>query len=673
MPDFFNEKLVVTGTELVPAFYKSRNSLEVTVSRSEKRGYGLKRIQRGGGANKVLLIDFDSLPKNIQEAIGDPRSDKHILERYYTTDKDAVDFYTNFVFGDGSYIQDAYVEQYVTNASMLKALIALKIDREREIFSKGSVPKRIISTLLSDAMSFNTVLQKKWNVQHDLPESEKRFKETFNDFAKNGYIMLISKRHKNQNAKKMNDQIVQLLNNIFAGQKHKPTYAEVAGQYEGFLNGYVEVAKNNDGEMYDPKEFRKIGSGIIKNYLAKWENKIGNEAKRSGDRQKLKAKFTAYHDLDKPKYAGSIISIDDRQPPFEYAKGNRVWFYNGIDLGSECFTTWVYGKTKEGIIIDFYRQMVRNYAEWGLNLPAELECESSLNSSFKETFLKEGNMFENVRIEANNARGKRIEQYYRPLRYNIEKKEEGWIARPFALSESNQMGGEKVPLIPYNEIVEKGLRAIETWNNMPHSVDTSKTRWEYFLEKQHPNLKPTNYRAILPYLGHKTTSSCNAGIILLDNGKCLLGDHGEIYTGERLINLMKRVEGKTIDIYWLDGNDGKILKALIYIGDQYICEALPKPSYQKAKIEQTPDDLAKREVMSKYAATIEGYMTRKRNELEPVTVIDNRPMTLNNKFQIPGLKRVVENNEPVEVIEEVEESELMGNETSFKTALKDRF
>ena len=86
-----------------------------------------------------------------------------------------------------------------------------------------------------------------------------------------------------------------------------------------------------------------------------------------------------------------------------------MWFYLGIDLGSEAITTWVYGTSKEGIILDFYRQMVRNYAEWGLPLPDEIECESNLNAAYREGFLKSGNMFQNVRIEANSARSKRCE------------------------------------------------------------------------------------------------------------------------------------------------------------------------------------------------------------------------------------------------------------------------
>ena len=679
MPEFWNNLLVVKESELVPTFYKSLNSLEAQVSKHKKLGYGIKSVQRGGGPNTHLLIDFDSLYPHMKEYLGDPRKGRHILERYYRTDKETINFYTEYKFNDGSYIDDYLQQRYITNASMIKALLALKEDRIREIITKSGKVKNIYGALLSDAMSFNPVLKKKYNYEHTLPESEKRFREALEKFAKNSYITVISGKQKNVNAKKMNDKIIQLLNNMFSGQTHKPTYAEVSGQYEGYLNGYVTIINDETAEEYNPKEYKPISESTIQAYLSQWENKIGNEAKRSGDRQKLMSKFSPYFKLEMPKYSGSIVSIDDRQPPFEYEKGKRMWFYNAIDLGSEAFTCWVYGKTKEGIILEFYRQLVRNHNEWGLNLPAELECESSLNSSFKDTFLRDGYMFENVRIEANSARSKRIEAFFKPLRYGLEKKREGWLARPFALSESNQSGNKPQPIIPYNDIIIGCLKDIETWNNMPHSVHTNKTRWEVFIENQHPNIKPTNYKAILPYLGYKTQTSCHVGQIKLQGNDYILGDNGSIYTGEKLIQLMTNVEGENVDIYWIDDNEGKVFKALVYMGNQYICEALSKPETTRAKIERTEESEKNRELMSRYKATVDGFMSSQKCKLDNVTIIDSRPLTLNNKFSIFGnkpLKQVQGDVESeVEILPESQEEEfdLIPVESTYKSSLKERF
>jgi len=194
-----------------------------------------------------------------------------------------------------------------------------------------------------------------------------------------------------------------------------------------------------------------------------------------------------------------------------------------------------------------------------------------------------------------------------------------------------------------------------------------------FCENQHPNLRPTNYLAFMRHLGYKTTTSCNAGIIRLQRQEWLLGDQGKIYTGDRLIKLMKLTEGQTVDVYWLDANNGTILKALVYIGDTYICEALPKPVYHRAKLEQTAADHEAREIMSSYATTIEAYQRRRKNELQSVTVIDNTPVTLNNKFKIPALHQNELIHEPEILPEPDLEEDLITVERSFKSSLRDRF
>jgi hypothetical protein len=465
---------------------------------------------------------------------------------------------------------------------------------------------------------------------------------------------------------------------MFAYQTDKPTATKVSRQYEGFLTDYVEVINNSTGEMYDPKEFPKLSQATIKNYLAKWTSKVGTHTIRSGNRQVWMSKFRPYHDMIQPKFSNSIISVDDRQPPFEYAKGKRMWFYNAIDLGSEAFTTWVYGQNKEGIIIDFYQQMVRNYTEWGFNLPAELEGEMSLNSSFLNTFLQEGNMFQFTHIEANNARGKRIEAYYRPLRYDLEKEREGWLARPFALSEPNQSGAKPQPFVPYDLLAEGCLKDIETWNNMEHSKIKGKTRWEVFTEMQNPDVKPTNWRAFLPYLGFKTETSCNVGQIALNNKKYLIGENGKLAYSNRLTNLMDQIEGKELDVYWLDGNDGEIMKALVYLRgtDRCVCEAVAKPAHNKAQIERTPEDAANYTAMAKYVSSVDAYIKGQKNKVDRVTVIDNTPKTLNNKFRISGIRKPIsERMEPIEIMEEPEEEDdfFKGIETSFNKDLYDTF
>jgi hypothetical protein len=431
--------------------------------------------------------------------------------------------------------------------------------------------------------------------------------------------------------------------------------------------------------MYNPKEFPKLSKASITNYLSEWTNKIGNEMLRANNRQRMIGKFNPHFGFEKPKYSGSIISIDDRQPPFKYDNGTpsgaRMWFYMGIDVASEAWTCWVYGESKEGIILEFYRQMVRNYVEWGFNLPAELEGEMSLNSAFLDTFLKEGNMFEFTHIEANNARGKIIERYFGKLRYQDEKDKEGWIARPKALAEANQGDDTKIVKIPKATIIQNSLGDIEKWNNRPHRSAEGKTRWEYFCENQHPKLKPTNYHAILPYIGYTTKTSCKVGNIKLNGATFLLGEDGKVALGNRLIELMTELEGQDVHIYWLDNNDGSILKAHIYIGTQYYCEAVAKPLPQKAQIERTEDDEVKWTTLASYSSTVQKYMDERKHSVDKVTVINNTPVaTPKNAFKIKALVRYEQTETETEILPPLPTNEFDNPiEIPIKRSLKDTF
>jgi hypothetical protein len=642
MPHTWNNILVVTVDELVPRCYSTINTLKSNLQRYANKSYGIKKVCIGGNGRQ-MLIDFDSLSSEIRDAIGDPRKCDHILEKFYRIDGEAVIFFRDFRFEDGSALKQETQDRYLINASMIKALFALKFARETERISKGSSTRGIMATLCADSISFQATLKAKHNEQHTLPNNERKFKEALNAFEKEGYSSIISGKHKNKNALKVTDQTLTLLNSIFARSPlSKPTPTEVHHQYQAFINGHVQIISNETGELFNPADFKALSDRTVTKWLTEWASRIGTYAVRSGDRQKHLNQFKPYHSMKLPDYAGAILSIDDRQPPFKCLelKGGRIWFYNGLDVASDAFICAVHGDTKEGLILEFYRQLVRNYAEWGFNLPNELEAEASLNSSFTNTFLRPGAMFQKVHIEANNARAKIIERRFGDLRYRIEKKLEGWQARPHARRESNQAGPEKAKLLPYETIANGSIQAMVQYNNEPHPKHPQLSRWEYFCQNQHPNLQPTNYLSILPYIGHKTPSSCNLGFLRFRRTRdWVLGDNGKIATGDKLINLMRRVEGEKVDIYWLDGNDGLVIKALVFIGDEYICEAMPKPAYNRATIEQTTDDLINKELMNSYEATISAFGRRQKAGLERLTLIDNTPLPP-QKFVMPGTKRL---------------------------------
>lgn len=680
MPQFWNEsnKIAVLVDELVPYYWSSQNVLSKAISQNRNNVYGVKALQNGGGKNRKLIVDFDSLPTHIQKELGDPRLLEHNLLYFYKTDAIAVDFYTSFRRPDGLYMRPEEQQRYITNASVLISLLHLRSRHEAERIKTGMSLRGIYNFLCDESNSFNPILLEKFKLEHNIPTHPTRFKETLNAFETPfnygdrewpyNFFSLIkdAEGKRKQNPIKVDDNVNMILNGLFKTIPHKPTPTEIHRTYDAFLSGYAQVYNEDTGEIYNPKEYPKLSERTVSNWLAKWEYRAATHKSRSGDRQQYMNKYVIHHQLERPKFAGSLISVDDRNPPFKDLSGERVWFYNGLDVASGCITTFVYGKSKEGIIKEFYRQMLRNYTEWGINIPDGLEAEMSLNSSFVDTFLKEGNMFQNVRIEANNARGKRIERDNGILRYNIEKERPGWLARPTAKSEANQAGPDKVPKIPYEQIIEGAIEDIYTLNNSPHMDDEEKTRWEYFLEMQHPELRPTNWQTVLPYIGYPQETSCNGGYINLQGRKRAIAMNGEICRGEELINALKVIEGKELMVYWLDDNSGKVLKALAFCDGRFICEVQEMPRYNRAVIERTEDDKKAREIQSAYVMTVESFIRKQEKALQNINVIKKPKPAPKNGFFIPGIDTrptIITNPESPEVVDTDESDKYKGLNT----------
>ncbi|WP_286767193.1 MULTISPECIES: hypothetical protein [Sphingobacterium] len=677
MPFEFGNKVAVSKDELIPAFYNNYENLKKTLQRYKEQPYGPKRIMFGGNGRQ-LLVDYDTLPPQIKQAIPDPRKCDHILERFYEVDGDAVRFYSLFEFADGSNIKSEIQEKYIVNASVLHAVLRLREARISDIIRKGGKVKGITQSLLSDAISFNRTLLAKHHTEHTLPSSLRHFKAALNNFetlvdGHLNYVSLISGKHKNDNSRKVFDHTEELLNNMYADKKRKPTATDVHNDYDAFLTGYLEVHNNVTGEFYDPKNFKKISFATINKYLKQWRNQVATHQKRSDNRELKMGKYKPPFSFEMPKLAGSIISIDDRQPPFKTLEGKRVWFYLGVDIASRAIICQVYGDSKEGIIREFYRQLVRNYHMWGLNLPGELECEMSLNSSYVETFLKEGAMFRYVKMEANNPRGKYIERVNEELRYRKEKKREGWIARPKARKESNQPGvdTEKIKKLPYERIINECLQDIEDWNNEEHPDVEGLSRWDYFQQRQHEGVDPTNYKSFMRYIGNRTETSCNIGNIHLNKSLFLIADGDKVAKGEKLIAYMDRIEGRDLEVFWLDDNDGKVFKALAYVGGEYACELIEKPRPNRARMERTEKDTIAESILAAYTNTVDSYAKRKMSTLDQLTIIDNRPKP-ERRFKIDQLTRTVAKPFEFPVNEEVTDDMEMPYVSSRKS-LKDRF
>ncbi|MFT4062561.1 MAG: hypothetical protein QM642_09430 [Edaphocola sp.] len=580
----------------------------------------------------------------------------------------------DFKFENGDRLKDEHVDEYILNASVLIAVDTYKREHIAERSRKGKKATKLYEWMANECQNFNKTLRGKHkNKQHTLPTSGRQFRVVYDAFFQpselNGqqypvnYTALVSGKLQNDNARSLTDKVTALLDSMFAKAGTKPAKITVARRYQAFMEGLADVVNNATGELYNPADFSPLGERTVTRWLASYESKAATYSLRSADRQKLRGQFTPYLEFERPIHAGSLLSVDDRQPPFEYGPSQRLWVYNALDVASDAIVATVWGKSKEGMIMEFYRQILRNYTQWGMKLPAELEAEVSLNISFKETFLREGAMFDYVRMEANNARGKIIERRNRDFRLIHEKEMEGFIGRWHARDEANQpLPASNIykeqKYQAYDKLVQQSLMVIEDWNNMEHPTSKGMSRWDYFTQNQNPQLRSTNWRALLPYLGYAAKTSCNLGKIRVQGVNLMIADQGDILFGEALISRLKLIEGENVTVYWLDGNDGQIMKALVYVGSEFICEGVPVPKPNRARVERTAEDEVKLQLQSKYTATVEGWINSRKRSIEAVTIIDSRPKTLNQNFVMPGLGRYVADTDTGGVLDDYNDDEM---------------
>lgn len=653
----FNGKVCISASVVMDAEIGNLPLWKKWMREAKRLGY----VTRPGGNGRTSLIELTGIPSKYRDLItnkfGQPDSSFNALEEYFTMDAEARLFFVNFRHPEtGKALEPYQVNRYTINASVLKALIKLREAREALTRMKGNPRRDLKPGLANDAVAFNNVLKNKYHgAEHNLPKHPRKLADKMAEFKRTGYACLIDGRQNNPKAK-VTPEMVQLWNDMFAGRRHKPTHIEVANEYRVFLLGKKAVVNSDTGELYDPTcpHFVEVCERTVFNWLSETQNRAGVFKKRSGNRKGYMDEFTPSARMLRPT-PGSIISVDDFQPPFKWApgEGNRMWFYIAQDLGSEAITAWTFGESKEGIITEFYRQIARQYCRWGVKLPSEIECELSLNSSLTNTVLAPGVMFQKARILPNKPRAKKIERTIRELRLTYARKHPAFVARPDAADENYQSKPGKQQYISKDEIVQFELGVIQKWNNSLHpdqATYPNLTRWQVFKQHQNPKLLPTNWIAILLNLGHRTPTSMRRGRIRLQGRDCVVGFNGQVALGTDLINVWNEIEGEEVIVHWLDDDNGQVLKAAAYTHTgRFICEVLDDLPFHRAEIDKTEQCHINERLYYAYENTIESHSKRIAKSVNAVDVIDlEEPQQ--GEFQIPGLRRYETTEAPVTIL-----------------------
>ena len=591
-------------------------------------------VRDGGGLGNYVLVEVATLPvrfrERIQEKYGEMKVDilRDWFAQHYVMDAKARAFYTRFRFDNGEALPPEHINEYTVNASVLQAVIALLNDTK--ILRKAMQGGGVNWSEMAGAISYYQA-----EFGHTLPLSTNRFKARVNEFRESGYECLISKKFQNQNKRKVTYTIERLVLSL-AAQKERPYATVVMEMYNQFLCGENEVFDLETGEVYNPEEFvdKKgnpivLSEGTIANILNDHKNKalLSKVHDSSWD---FNNRYRPYHLRKVATFAGSKISLDDRDLPRPMHNGQRVKAYYAYDVASGAVVGYAYSrlKTKE-LFIDCMRNMFQTLDRNGLYMPAELEVEHHLVSNFADGLMNAGTVFPLIRwCNPGNSREKRAEHFNRTKKYSVEKRLQTNIGRWYAKLEANRPKEEKVydelnntykvRTYSYEELVADDIRAIQEYNSQLHPNDKKypgMTRWDVFCQTQNPDLAAWDRHVLYRYIGECTETS------IRQNMYCTVQYQQYRLPSPDVIEKLAPRNNKVL-AYYLPDIDGNTNEVYIYQNDKFIATCALLERYNEATAEQTDADREAYIEQSKYVAQFDSMM--RQGKIQKVAVVSKK-------------------------------------------------
>jgi len=206
--EYFNKIVCVTVQELT----SSENGEPVislwTLYSLIRRGKA-QRVNRGGGLDNYALIDYLSLPERyrirFEQKYGDPVEliKEKCMKNRLKIDEAARIFFEDYRYdkaGELVSLTEPKKAEYTINASVLNELISILNDREGYRKALGGSTKKVWETIIGTADRLRD------SYGHTLPENAARLKDKINQYKKEGYSCLISKKMGNDNTLKITEE-----------------------------------------------------------------------------------------------------------------------------------------------------------------------------------------------------------------------------------------------------------------------------------------------------------------------------------------------------------------------------------------------------------------------------------------------------------------------------------
>lgn len=593
-----------------------------------------KMVQRGSAVKvrckkhgKPALISIDSLPAKyktlLYEKYGDPRekADTKPFRDSIEPDPKALEYFTAYRLNDGRVLPQRNIQEYCNDAAILNSL------------------RKVIYGMQARRTALGGTLKKFWpkaviavnNLRNEypcsLPTSEKRLKKHYNDYVKNDYGALVSKKFCNDNSRKVTSKIENLLLSLYT-MPNKPYGTSVHEMYIKFINGQIQVFDQESGELFKREDFFKDGNPIeisettVWNYINNGINRILVDSKRSG-KLEFNSEHRPHHNRKSPEFSFSKVSMDDRDLPRKLHNGQRVKAYYAYDVASGCVVGKAYSRDKDRtLFIDCVRDMFRLIDTNNFGIPMEVEVEHHLVNNFADGLMSAGLVFPFVRwCNPGNSQEKRAEHFNKAKKYGVEKNSQSGIGRFYAKLEANRIKteyGQKDKTYSFDELASDDIEVIKEYNNKLHPNQKKypgQTRWQVLCNNLNPNLTRMDKAVLLKFIGDKTeTTIRRSQYCTVQNAKYQIED----------LSILNRLAPNNYEVeaYSLTDSEGQINDVYLYQGNNYIGRATKIVAYNEATAEQTEADHEAYTEQAKYVSHFDRTVKDGKNKLFKPGIIE---------------------------------------------------
>lgn len=473
MYEYQNSVLCIQGSWLIEQGILSESYYKQLCFRKQ-----LEKINVGGNGRKAL-IKFDTIKQDIKAKIiaitGDPKETaKHItFTDYLKPDSVAIDFFNDYRLENGDGLPEKNIAEYCANADVLQAIdliLATTMSKRKALGSKVKPWEKIAAIVAQ--------LQRgQW--PHSLPANEKRLRDRYNAFKKEGYQSLVHKGFGHKNAEKISDEAKYWVLARWADRVNR------CANYGQLLREYNAYAEQNEWKVL-------MSEQTLQNFLQDPKIEPMWHGHRFGE-LKSKEKYSYQHTTKLASIRDSLWYSDGTKLNYFYqdAQGKRqtCQVYEVIDSFSEVFLGYHISKSEDyDAQFNAYKMAIQTAG----HKPYEIKYDNQGGTKKLEAQSFLGKISKiNTNTQPYNGKSKTIESAFGRFQTQFLKQDWFFTGQNITATKSESKANMEFILknsssLPtLDEIKAVYAKRRQQWNEAPHPK-TGVSRIEMYLNSENP-------------------------------------------------------------------------------------------------------------------------------------------------------------------------------------------